>query len=100
MKGPDGRVMDAIISPITPHVGAEHDHFGAHVGYTSVWNAFDAPAATLPILKADKDQDVKEKFRPTFFHGPDDEYTWNNYNAEKVHGLPFSLQIVAKRIEE
>lgn len=100
MKGPDGRVMDAVISPIAPHAGAEHDRFGKHIGYTGIWNVMDFPGATLPILKADKELDAKKKSRPRSFHGSDDEYIWENYNAEKVHGIATSLQIVARRLEE
>lgn len=100
MKGPDGRVMDAIIAPVTPHAGAEHDQFGRHVGYTGVWNIIDAPAVTVPILKADKELDAKESHQPVSFHCEDDEKIWAKYSAEKVHGLPTGLQIVGKRLEE
>lgn len=100
IKGTDGRVMDAIISPATPHAGAEHDKFGKHVGYTGVWNLMDFSAGTVPILKADSMLDAKEAHLPSSFHNADDETVWDNYSAQKVTGLPVSLQIVAKRLEE
>lgn len=100
MKGSDGRVMDAVISPVTPHAGAEHDRFGKHVGYTGVWNILDFPGVTLPILKADRQLDSKDSNRRTHFHNPDDELLWQRYNADRVHGLPTSVQLVGRRLEE
>lgn len=100
MTGPDGRVMDAIISPATPHAGAEHDKFGRHVGYTGVWNIMDFPGVTFPVLNADRQLDAKEKHAPAHFHGVIDEEIWQNYSAEKVHGVPTSVQIVGRRLEE
>ncbi|UZJ53325.1 hypothetical protein CBS101457_002645 [Exobasidium rhododendri] len=100
MKGPDGRVMDAIISPVTPHAGAEHDRYGRHVGFTGIWNIMDMPSITLPICKADKHLDGKETHQPPQYHSSDDEFVWQNYNADRVHGLPTGLQIVGRRLEE
>ena len=100
MKGADGRVMDAVIAPVTPHAGAEHEKFGKHVGYTGVWNVIDFPGVTLPVLQADRQLDSKHTTTPEHFYGPDDEFIWQNYDADKVHGLPTSLQIVGRRLEE
>jgi amidase len=92
--------MDAIISPVTPHAGAEHDRFGRQVSLTGNWNLMDFPACTLPIFKADKSLDGKESYQPSQYHNADDELVWQHYNANKVHGLPTGLQIVGRRLEE
>lgn len=100
MKGPDGRVMDAIISPANPFAGAEHDHFGKHVGYTGVWNLMDFPGVTLPITTTSKDLDQKENHLPASYYDKNDKQIWDDYDAERSHGIPAGLQLIGRRLEE
>jgi amidase len=60
----------------------------------------DFPAVTLPILKADRELDGKDAHQVSAYHGSDDTFVWENYNSSRVHGMPTSLQVVGKRLEE
>lgn len=104
MKGPDGRVMDAILSPAAAVPGAQHDGFGIYVGYTGVWNVLDVTAGVLPVTHVDaikypEDQHQPQPPPPGFF-GDIDQDTWRRYDAQKAHGLPVNIQVVGRRLEE
>lgn len=58
----------------------------------------DYPGVTFPVVKADKHLDNGP--RPDSFYHQDDELIWQNYSADKVHGLPTSLQLVGERLQE
>lgn len=99
MTGPNGRVMDAIISPAAPHAGAPHTKFGPYVGYTGVWNIIDFPGLVLPVTQVDAKLDAKPTPLPTP-HSDMDRDVWETYDAQTSHGLPANIQIVGRRLEE
>lgn len=56
-----GRPIDAILCPSSAVVGAPHDTPG-YVGYTSLWNILDYPAATIPWkeFKVSEEKDPRD----------------------------------------
>ncbi|OJJ43046.1 hypothetical protein ASPZODRAFT_136587 [Penicilliopsis zonata CBS 506.65] len=89
--------LDGLITPTTPYSSVEHGKF-TYVGYTGVFNILDYPAVSFPCgIKADKALDVVQDWKPL---SPTDELVNSTYNAEAVDGMPVSLQLVGRRLEE
>ncbi|KIW02020.1 uncharacterized protein PV09_06525 [Verruconis gallopava] len=89
--------IDAIICPTTPYASVEHGDF-KYVGYTGVFNILDYSAVSFPTgFTASIDQEP---------HPPEASLTelcqdvQQRYNPEAVRGMPVSLQLVARRLEE
>jgi len=90
--------LDGILCPSTPYASVQNGKF-KHVGYTGVFNIVDYSAASFPTgLYANKEKD--SKYLDEKSCGELDSETRNDYDAEAVHGLPVSLQLVARRLEE
>ncbi|KAF2174923.1 amidase [Zopfia rhizophila CBS 207.26] len=90
-------VVDAILCPVGPGVAPKHNT-AKYWFYTSQWNLLDYPAVSFPVMRVDKEVDVKPKrFKP--MSGLDEE-NWNLYDPETFHGLPISLQLVCRRFED
>lgn len=89
--------LDAILAPTTPYSTVAHGDF-EYVGYTGVYNVVDYSAVSFPCgVNADREKD-----RPST-HEPLSDYCKSvhaKYDPELVHGMPVSLQLVAKRLEE
>lgn len=84
--------------PTTPYATVKHGDF-KYVGYTGVYNVVDYSAVSFPSgVAVDKalDTPVSDyKALSDFCQAAHD-----SYNAEAVHGMPVSLQLVAQRLEE
>lgn len=93
MGGPD-----AILSPTTPYAAPKNGAFKT-VSYTGVYNILDYSATSFPTgILADKEKDV---YGSNFeAYGSDDEVAMKDYDAAEVHGVPVSLQLVGRRLEE
>ncbi|KAG9946396.1 acetamidase, partial [Aureobasidium melanogenum] len=90
--------LDGILCPTTPFATVEHGKF-KHVGYTGVFNILDYSAVSFPSgIEADKQLDKAESGTEPFSQL--DAQIQAEYNAEAVHGMPVSLQLVANRLEE
>jgi amidase len=90
--------IDALLGPTTPYASVPNGTF-RYVGYTGIFNIVDYPAISFPTgIVADKGLDTKETDRRAL--GPVDELIQEEYNAEAVHGMPVSLQLTARRLEE
>ncbi|ORY14143.1 acetamidase [Clohesyomyces aquaticus] len=90
--------LDAILAPTTPFASVAHGGF-KHVGYTGVYNVTDYAAVSFPTgIYADKEKD-----QPLTNHNPLSDTCkeiHDEYDADLVHGMPVSLQLIAKRLEE
>ncbi|KAL1850107.1 hypothetical protein Plec18170_007205 [Paecilomyces lecythidis] len=90
--------LDAILGPTTPYSSVEHGKF-AYVGYTGVFNILDYPAVSFPTgVKVDKTLDTSYTEHKAL--SDTDAKVQNGYNAEAVDGMPVSLQLVGRRLEE
>ncbi|KAF3767138.1 acetamidase [Cryphonectria parasitica EP155] len=94
--------IDAILCPTTPFSSAKNGQFKhVLVGYTGVFNVLDYSCVSFPTgLTVDKSVDEPLK---------EDSYTPLNdickavhaeYEPDLLHGMPISLQLVARRLEE
>ncbi|KAF2128097.1 amidase [Dothidotthia symphoricarpi CBS 119687] len=90
--------LDAILAPTTPYASVPHEHF-KYVGYTGVYNIVDYSAVSFPcgvVVDKAKDKPAADyKSQTTFCQA-----TRDSYDAELVHGMPVSLQLIANRLEE
>lgn len=90
--------LDAILAPTTPYSSVPHGHF-KYVGYTGVYNVVDYSAVSFPTgIFVDKVQD--KPLADYKSQSPYCQATRDSYDAELVHGMPVSLQLVAQRLEE
>ena len=108
--GTSDEIMDVYLTPVNPAVAPKHGHYarGRYLGYTGTVNVLDFSACTVPVAfvdpevhKADsgntKDADGKEI--------PDvtselDGYLRSIYDPEVYKGLPVTVQVVGRRMEE
>ncbi|KAF2677776.1 amidase [Lentithecium fluviatile CBS 122367] len=90
--------LDAILAPTTPYSSVQHGGF-KYVGYTGVFNVVDYSAVSFPCgVAADKERD-----QPIASHSPlspSCKEVHDEYDPDLVHGMPVSLQLVARRLEE
>lgn len=94
--------LDAILGPTTPYAGAPKNGEFAHVGYTCVWNVLDYSCVSFPTgVCVDKGKDgVAKKEGGEVYYSEEDERTQKQFDAELSHGLPVSLQLTGRRLEE
>jgi amidase len=110
--GTSAEIMDVFIAPVNPSVAPRHGHYakGRYLGYTGTLNVLDFTACTVPIgfvdakvLEHQPDQgetlDAQGKEIPAS-QSELDQYTRSIYNAETYEGLPVTVQVVGRRMEE
>ncbi|KAM5359272.1 hypothetical protein ACJZ2D_014620 [Fusarium nematophilum] len=90
--------IDAIVCPTIPFPTTKNGTF-KHIAYTGVFNVVDYSSVSFATgLKADKAVDeVDSSYVPLT---PLCKEVNDEYDPEDMHGLPISLQIVARRLEE
>ncbi|KAM4055852.1 amidase [Hirsutella rhossiliensis] len=90
--------IDAILCPTMAFNTVRNGYF-KHVGYTGVFNVLDYSCLSFVTgLAVDKDIDTSD-----FTHqplSPECKAIHEEYDAALMHGLPVSLQLVARRLEE
>ncbi|KAI5365539.1 putative amidase [Septoria linicola] len=90
--------LDAILGPTTPYATPKNGEF-RHVGYTCVFNILDYSCVSFPTgISVDKEKDVADLSAKA--HSELDAQTQKEYDAELSHGLPVSLQLTGRRLEE
>lgn len=96
-KTSDGKLIDAIIMPVSPYSGVKIGKF-RYVGYTSVFNALDWAAGTIPVSRVDKEIDVKEEgYKPM---NDLDRITYEEFTSEDVDKCAVSVQVICKKLQE
>ena len=89
--------LDAILLPTSPYAAVKNGGF-KYIGYTGVFNILDYSAVSFPTgLYADKELDKPSIHTPL---GEMDEACQKGYDAEAVHGMPISLQLAGRRLQE
>lgn len=90
--------LDAILGPTAPYAVPKNGLF-KNVSYTGVFNVLDYSSTSFPTgLVADKEVDVyAEGFKAW---GEADRVTWEDYDAKAAHGMPISLQLTCRRLED
>ncbi|CZT21591.1 related to general amidase [Ramularia collo-cygni] len=90
--------LDAILGPTTPYATTKNGEF-RHVGYTGVFNILDYSSTSFPCgVTVDKEKDLLEP--GIQIHDELDAQTQREYDAEVAHGMPVSLQLTGRRLEE
>ncbi|ROW14069.1 hypothetical protein VPNG_04082 [Cytospora leucostoma] len=91
--------IDAILCPTSPFSTVKNGTY-KYVGYTGVFNVVDYSCISFPTgMSVDKDVDVPlgEGYEPL---SETCKEIHAEYDADAVHGMPISLQLVARRLEE
>lgn len=91
-----GRPMDGVISPVTAFPSCPRHTF-KHAGYTALWNLADQTACTFPAGFANKN-DVKPDEQE--FRNAEEKDIWEQYDADRVDGMPVGLQVIVTRHQE
>ncbi|KAF2002522.1 amidase [Amniculicola lignicola CBS 123094] len=86
-----GEKLDAVIMPGYQATAVPHDIYGMPL-YTVLQNLLNYPAGILPFLKAEKKLD-EPFFKKDVVYEP-------AYNAETFEGLPGTVQIMGKPMED
>ncbi|OAK97538.1 amidase [Phaeosphaeriaceae sp. SRC1lsM3a] len=90
--------LDAILAPTTPYASVPHGDF-KYVGYTGVFNVVDYSAVSFPSgVTVDKAKDnavTNSKAQSEYCQAARD-----SYDADLLHGLPVSLQLIAQKLQE
>jgi amidase len=90
--------LDAILGPTTPYASPKNGQF-RHVGYTAVFNVLDYSSSSFPSgVYVDKEKDVVAEGAKT--HSEVDAQTQKEYDPVLSHGLPVSLQLTGRRLQE
>lgn len=96
-RGPSGRIVDVLLTPVAPNVAVPHTK-SKWVGYTKVWNVLDYTALAFPATTVRKDIDVMpENYVP---RNDQDAWNWGVYDKDASDEMPVGLQIVGRRLEE
>ncbi|CAK4017654.1 related to general amidase [Lecanosticta acicola] len=94
--------IDAILGPTTPYAGAPKSGEFKHVGYTGVFNILDYSSVSFPVpdVFVDEEKDGGAVQVEGQFYGEVDEEAQRAFDVEVQNGLPISLQLTGKRLEE
>lgn len=90
--------LDAILSPTTPYAAPKNGEFKS-VSYTGVYNILDYSCTSFPTgVYGHREYDVyPPNFKPK---NEVDDLTQKLHDPDSIHGMPVSLQLVGRRLEE
>jgi amidase len=91
--------LDAILCPTTPYAGAPENGKFKDVSYTIVFNVMDYSCVSFPTgLRVDKTKDSRNtNLQP---YSELDAEVQRDFNPELAHGLPISLQLTGRKLQE
>ena len=90
--------LDAILGPTTPFAAPKAGMF-KNVSYTGIFNVLDYSSTSFPTgVFGEKEKDVYPSDFKAF--GEADEVTKADYDAAEIHGIPVSLQLTGRRLED
>ncbi len=106
-----GLPIDVYLTPVNPSVCPKHGDYKRvrYLGYTGTVNCLDFTACTVPVTFVDPKTDLadaedgKHNSRGEEIPSPVsdlDRVIRTNYQPETYAGLPVTLQIVGRRLEE
>ncbi|KAK3389553.1 amidase [Podospora didyma] len=93
--------LDALLCPTTPFSSVEHGKF-RHIGYTGVFNVLDYSCVSFPsgvFVDSALDVPLAEGGESTLL-SESCVAIHEGYNPDAAHGMPISLQLVARKLEE
>lgn len=93
----DGKIIDAIISPITPYTGVKSQATLKHFNYHVCYNLTDYTVGTIPVLRTDREIDG---LGDVVARTPEEVEHFSEYNPEFLHGASASIQIIGRKFEE
>lgn len=90
--------IDAILGPTTPYVAPKNGQFRS-VSYTAIFNILDYTSVSFPTgFHADQEVDVMSMDFVQM--NEEDGVIAREYQPAAVHGLPISLQLTGRRLQE
>jgi amidase len=108
--GASDEIMDVYITPVNPAVAPRHGHYarGRYLGYTGTVNVLDFSACTVPVGFVDTKLHPADKGTNSDAEGKEipevaeelDGYIRSIYDPEVYKGLPVTVQVVGRRLEE
>jgi len=103
--------IDVYLTPVNPSVAPKHGDYTRvrYLGYTATANCLDFTACTIPVTFVDGETDLADSEDGTHDARGEpipapvsdtDRAIRKNYLPEVYKGLPVTLQIVGRRLEE
>ncbi|PVI01576.1 amidase signature enzyme [Periconia macrospinosa] len=96
-----GKSIDILLAPVMPHPAVPH-RTCRWVGYTKVFNVVDYPSVVLPAGQVDKalDGEAAKEMASYAPRNALDKWNWENFDLERMDGMPIGVQVVVRRLEE
>ncbi|KAG0649284.1 Acetamidase [Hyphodiscus hymeniophilus] len=108
--GSSDQVMDVYLTPVNPAVAPKHGHYGRgrYLAYTGTVNVLDFSACTVPVGFVDPEIHKADQGSTLDANGKEipavrselDGYLRSIYDPEVYKGLPVTVQVVGRRMEE
>ncbi|KZV64679.1 amidase [Peniophora sp. CONT] len=93
-----GHAVDFVLLPVRPSSTFRPGQAGGYLGYTTIANVLDYPAAVFPVSRVDKTIDLaNSSFVP---RDERDRLNQSSYDPEDFDGAPVAVQIMGRRFQE
>ena len=101
LKTSTGRPIDAWITPVSALCGIEPGEWSKYSFasiYTPTLNLLDYPVCIVPVTTVDSKVDKPDElYKPV---SEQDERFWKYYNPNTFEGMPISVQVITRRLQE